>query len=82
MTLIVRRPLRVCVRTLWISFAMGAATCRGQVCNRMCATLSARLVEPKKPASAVKKIRNGNSEVRIDRAMWLAMANRHLAISA
>ena len=60
---------------------MGAATCCGQVCNRMCATLSARLVEPKKPASAVKKIRNGNSEVRIDRAMWLAMANRHLAIS-
>jgi hypothetical protein len=43
----------------------------------MCATSctsSARLAEPKKPASAVTKIRNGKSDIRIDKAMWLAIA--------
>jgi hypothetical protein len=31
-------------------------------------------LEPKKPARAVNTIRNGNSAISVDSAMWLAMA--------
>jgi hypothetical protein len=35
---------------------------------------SASSFEPRKPASAVTKIKKGNSEVRIVNAIWLARA--------
>jgi hypothetical protein len=31
-------------------------------------------VEPMKPAIAVTRIRNGNIDIRVDSAMWLAIA--------
>jgi hypothetical protein len=31
-------------------------------------------LEPKKPASDVSTIRNGNIAIRVDSAMWLAIA--------
>jgi hypothetical protein len=45
------------------------------------ATSSARLCEPKKPANAVKKMRNGNSEVSADCAIWLVIAQRSWALN-
>ncbi len=53
----------------------GAATCCGQASSRMRAASSASSFEPKKkPASAVTTIKNGNSAISVDSAIWLAMA--------
>ena len=70
----VSRPPWAVVSTAWISWAIGAATCRGHTSKSRLAALSLSSAEPKKPASAVTKIRKGNSEVRVDMARWLAMA--------
>ena len=82
---IVSRPPRGAVRTWCTSSAMGLATIAGQAPKISFAASSARLCVPKNPASAVRKIRNGKSEVRVDSAIWLAIAqpssaeNRHRA---
>src|SRR5665213_1806811 len=59
-----------------MSSAIGAATSLGQAPRRMCAASSASSFEPKKkPASAVTTIRNGNNAIRVDSAIWLAIAH-------
>ena len=47
----------------------------------MCATsLASSLVPKKEPASAVTRIRNGNSDISADSAMWLAIAQPSSAL--
>ena len=46
----------------------------GQVCNSSVAAWSANSCEPKKPASEVSTIRNGNNAISVDSAIWLAIA--------
>jgi hypothetical protein len=54
---------------------MGEATSVGHICRTMVATSSASCVEPnRKPASAVTRMRKGNSAISADKAMWLAIA--------
>ncbi len=66
---------RVWVSTPVTSLAIGPATSGGQASSSSLAASSARSREPKKkPASAVTTIRNGNSAISVDSAMWLAMA--------
>jgi hypothetical protein len=65
---------RVVVSTSWISLDSASATCCGQICSNNCAAWSASSLEPKKPASEVSTIRNGNSAIKVDSAMWLAIA--------
>src|ERR1700691_4744447 len=67
----VSNPPRGAVSTLCTSFAIGPATSFGQAPNIRLAASSERSCEPKKPASAVTKIKNGNSEVSIASAMLL-----------
>ena len=66
---------RVPVRTPVISRAIGPATSFGQASSSSLAASSASSLEPKKkPASAVTTIKNGNSAISVDSAMWLAIA--------
>ena len=65
---------RVVVSTSWISPDSESATCFGQICSISPAAWSASSFEPKKPASDVSTIRNGNSAISVDSAMWLAIA--------
>ena len=46
----------------------------GQASKISLAASSDRLSEPKNPATAVTKIRNGNNEVKVESATWLEMA--------
>jgi hypothetical protein len=64
----------VVVSTFWISRAIGPPTSSGQVASMSLATSSARSLEPKKPASDVSTMKNGNIAIRAESAMWLAMA--------
>ena len=70
----VRTSPRVVVSTSWISPDRDAATCFGQICSISSAAWSARSLEPKKPASEVITIKNGNSAISVDSAIWLAIA--------
>ena len=55
------------------------ATSRGQVSSRSLATSSASSLEPRnEAASAVTRMMNGNSAIRVDSAMWLAVAQPSL----
>ena len=65
----VSRSPRAVVSTLWISAPIGVAISAGQISRRMLATSSARFFEPRKPASAVTRIRNGNSDISADSAI-------------
>ena len=65
---------RVVVSTSWTSLDNASATCLGQTCSNSPAAWSASSLEPKKPASEVSTIRNGNSAIKVDSAMWLAIA--------
>ena len=77
----VSRSLRAPSSTLRISLAIGDATSVGQISSRMFATSSASCVEPnRKPPSAVTRIRNGNSDISADSAMWLAIAQPSSAL--
>ncbi len=76
----VRISPRVVVSTLWISDAIGVATSRGQVSSRSLATSSASSLEPRnEAASAVTTMMNGNSAIKMDSAIWLAVAQPSLA---
>ena len=70
----VRMSPRVVVSTSWISPESESATCFGQTCSNIPAAWSASSFDPKKPASEVSTIRNGNSAIKVDSAMWLAIA--------
>jgi len=54
--------------------ASGSATSAGHASIRIRAASSARSLEPMNPAIAVIKIRNGNSDISVDSAIWLAIA--------
>ena len=74
-TPMVSRSPRAPSSTRRISLAMGDATSVGHICRTMFATSSASCVEPnRKPASAVTRMRKGNSAISADKAMWLAIA--------
>ena len=70
----VRMSARAVVSTSWMSPEIASATRLGQTCSNSSAAWSASSLEPKKPASAVSTIRNGNSAISVDSAIWLAMA--------
>ena len=70
----VRRPGRACDRTFVTSSAIGAATTGGQLSNSSVTISAWRLGVLMMPPSAVTKIRKGNSAIRADIAMWLAIA--------
>src|ERR1700722_4258094 len=71
----VRGPLWAWVTTRVIWLAIGPATSLGQASSSRAATWSASSSVPnRKPVSAVTKIRNGNSDISVDSAMWLAIA--------
>jgi hypothetical protein len=74
MALIVTNPPCEVVSTWWISIASGPATSCGQAANRRRATSFASSTEPMKPAMAVTTMTNGNTDMRIDKAIWLAIA--------
>src|SRR5215467_1488695 len=74
-TPIVNAPLRVVVSTSETSVAMGPATSLGQASKRICATWSDSSLVPKKPAKAATTIRNGNNDISVESAMWLAIAH-------
>src|SRR5664279_1758836 len=58
-----------------MSSAIGPATSFGQASSKMRPASSASSLEPrKKPASAVTTIKNGNSAIKVDSAIWLAIA--------
>jgi len=65
---------RVVVSTLWICPASVSATCFGHTSSISTAAWSASSFDPKKPASEVSTIKNGNSAISVDSAIWLAMA--------
>ena len=65
----VRSPPRGAVSTFDTSSAIGRATTSGHSANTSRAASFASSAEPKKPASAATKMRNGNSEVSSVRPM-------------
>ena len=65
----VSKPVAGAVSTSCTSEAIGVATTSGQTPSSSFAASSASGCEPKNPASAVTKIRNGNSEVRVESAI-------------
>ena len=62
-------PLRGTVRMERISGTSGSTSLAGTTLRRKLTTPSARLSLPKKPARAVRKIRNGKTENTVRKAM-------------
>ena len=62
----VSTPVCEVVSTLWISRTIGCATSSGQVASSNFATSSARSLKPKRPASEVSTMKNGNIAIRTD----------------
>src|SRR5436305_939057 len=69
----VKSPPRGCVSTSCTSPAIGPATTCGHDSKISRVASLARSEVPRKPASAVMKMKNGNIEVSIDSAIWLAI---------
>src|SRR5215831_16136627 len=59
---------------------MPPETSGGHAATIRVATSLAKFCEPRKPASAVTRIRNGNMDIRTDSAMWLAIAQPSSAL--
>jgi hypothetical protein len=60
---------------------MGVATSLGMISSMMLRHLVGELVgAEQEPPSAVTRIRNGNSAISADSAMWLAVAQPSLAL--
>lgn len=70
---IVNRPPRGCVRTFCTSPAIGEATTLGQDSKISFVASPASSEAPRKLASAVTNMKNGNNEVSIESAIWLAI---------
>ena len=66
--------------TFCTSLASGVATWVGQASSRICATSLASSMVPKYGASAATRIRNGNSDISAESAMWLAIAQPSSAL--
>src|SRR3954452_11809804 len=66
---------RCSVSTRCTSAAIGSPTSAGHASRMMSVASSASEPVPKKLASEVTRIRNGNSDKRIESAMWLAIAH-------
>src|SRR5829696_6443688 len=66
---------RCSVSTRCTSAAIGSPTSAGHASRMMSVASSASEPVPKKLASEVTRIRNGNSDRRIESAMWLAIAH-------
>ena len=64
-----RRPVRGTVRMERISGTSGFTSSAGATLSRKVTTPSAKSSLPKKPASAVRKIRNGKMEKTVRKAM-------------
>ena len=60
----VKRSPRCTVRTLTTSRAIGSAIWSGHVSKTRCTAVSAKASAPRKLASVVAKIRNGNSAIK------------------
>ena len=59
---------------LCLLLALAVLAAFGQVCSSNPTAWSASSRDPKNPASDVSTIRNGNSAIKVDSAMWLAIA--------
>src|SRR3954462_14875570 len=66
---------RCSVKTRCTSAAIGSPTSVGHASRMMSVASSASEPVPKKLASEVTRIRNGNSDKRMESAMWLAIAH-------
>jgi hypothetical protein len=71
----VRMSRRCSLRTRCTSLAIGSPTSVGQASRMRSAASSASEPVPKKLASEVTRIRNGNIENSTESAMWLAIAH-------